>query len=68
VVLWSSVYRFWKVWAAKLGYAFESFRKNDRRTDRRNPFVPGASSIWPGNDARSCSAHIVGVTVGYRLP
>jgi MtrB/PioB family decaheme-associated outer membrane protein len=62
------VYRFWKVWTAKLGYAFESFQKNDWRTDRLNPFVPGVSSIWLGNDARNYSAHIVGVTLGYRLP
>jgi MtrB/PioB family decaheme-associated outer membrane protein len=61
------VYRFWRVWTAKVGYAFESFQKNDWRTDRLNPFVPGVSSIWLGNDARNYAAHIVALTVGYRF-
>lgn len=61
-------YRFWKVWTASVGYTFESFRKDDWRTDRLNPFTPGSSSIWLGNDLRDYTAHIVGVKLGYRFP
>lgn len=60
-------YHFWKMWTASLGYAFESFQKNDWRTDRLNPFVPGVSSIWLGNDARNYDAHIVALTLGVRF-
>lgn len=60
-------YRFWKVWTAKLGYAFESFRKDDFRTEGLNPFVPGSTSIWLGNDTENYTAHIVSFTVGYRF-
>jgi hypothetical protein len=60
-------YHFWKMWTASFGYVFESFEKNDWRTDRLNPFVPGVTSIWLGNDARNYSAHIVAVTLGVRF-
>jgi hypothetical protein len=60
-------YHFGKVWTASLGYAFESFQKNDWRTDRLNPFIPGVTSIWLGNDARNYAAHIVTATLGYRF-
>ncbi|HET9491114.1 MAG TPA: MtrB/PioB family decaheme-associated outer membrane protein [Methylomirabilota bacterium] len=60
-------YRFAKRWTAKLGYVFESFRKNDWRTDRLNPFIPGVTSIWLGNDARNYDAHMLIATLGYRF-
>ncbi len=58
-------YHFLKQWTASLGYAFESFQKNDWRTDRLNPFIPGVSSVWLGNDLRNYDAHIVGLTLRY---
>jgi hypothetical protein len=60
-------YTFWKVWAVTPGYAYESFEKSDWRTDRLNPFVPGQTSIWLGNDLRNYGAHVVAVTPGYRF-
>jgi MtrB/PioB family decaheme-associated outer membrane protein len=60
-------YHFLKAWTASLGYAFESFQKNDWRTDRLTPFIPGVTSIWLGNDARNYDAHIVGITLAYRF-
>jgi MtrB/PioB family decaheme-associated outer membrane protein len=60
-------YHFWKVWTASLGYVYESFRKNDWRTDRLNPFVPGVTSIWMGNDLRNYAAQTVVATVGFRF-
>ena len=60
-------YHFSKVWTASLGYVFESFEKHDWRTDQLNPFIPGVTSIWLGNDQGNYTAHIVGVTVGYRF-
>jgi MtrB/PioB family decaheme-associated outer membrane protein len=61
-------YYFWKAWSASLGYAYETFQKNDWRTDRLSPFLPGiSSSIWLGNDARNYDAHIVTLTLGYRF-
>lgn len=60
-------YRFWKRWTANLGYVFEAFEKTDWRTDTLNPFVPGTTSIFLGNDARDYSAHIVGMTLGYNF-
>lgn len=60
-------YHFLKNWTASLAYVFESFEKTDWRTDTLNPFIPGVSSIWLGNDAKNFSAHIVGLTLGYRF-
>lgn len=60
-------YRFSKSWTARLGYVFESFQKNDWRTDNLNPFVPGVTSIWLGNDTRNYAAHLLLVTLGYRF-
>ena len=60
-------YHFWKVWTASVGYAFESFDKHDWRTDTLNPFVPGITSIWLGNDLRNYAAHVVAVKLGYRF-
>jgi hypothetical protein len=43
------------------------FRKHDWRTDTINPFVPGNSAIYLGNDLKNYEAHIFGATVGYRF-
>jgi hypothetical protein len=60
-------YHFWKAWTANFGYIFESFAKHDWRTDDLQPFTPGITSIWLGNDVKNYSAHIVALTVGYRF-
>ncbi|MDP3768739.1 MAG: MtrB/PioB family outer membrane beta-barrel protein, partial [Dehalococcoidia bacterium] len=60
-------YHFAKAWSASLGYVFESLVSHDWRTDRLNPFIPGISSIWLGNDQRNYAAHIVGATLAYRF-
>jgi hypothetical protein len=52
-------------WALGFSYAFESFEKNDWRTDYLNPFVPGSNSIYLGNDLRSYTAHMVTATLRY---
>ena len=49
-------YHFLRSWTASFGYVFESFEKTDWRTE-----------IWLGNDAKNFSAHIVGLTLGYRF-
>ena len=58
--------------AAKSGYAYETFGKHDWRTDTLNPFTPGAitpsdNAIYLGNDIKSYSAHIVGLTLAYQF-
>jgi len=58
-------YRFSLAWSASLNYAYEAFHKHDWRTDTINPFVPGNSAVYLGNDLKSYEAHIFGVTVGY---
>jgi MtrB/PioB family decaheme-associated outer membrane protein len=60
-------YHFWKKWYATLSYAFEVFDKTNWRTDELNPFVPGVSSLWQGNDIKDYTAHILAVTLGYRF-
>jgi hypothetical protein len=60
-------YHFWKNWTAKLGYIFESWQKHDWRTDQLNPFIPGVTSIWLGNDLKNYTAHIVAASIGYRF-
>jgi len=60
-------YNFLKNWTAKLGYVFESWQKHDWRTDQLNPFIPGVSSIWLGNDLRNYTSHIIAATVGFRF-
>lgn len=60
-------YHFGQVWTLSLKYVFESFAKHDWRTDTLNPFVPGVTSIWLGNDARNYDAHIVALTLGVRF-
>jgi len=44
---------------------FESFEKTDWRTDTLNPFIPGVSSIWLGNELKNYTAHYFGVTLAY---
>jgi MtrB/PioB family decaheme-associated outer membrane protein len=60
-------YHFGQAWTASLNYAYEMFRKHDWRTDTINPFVPGNSAIYLGNDLKNYEAHIFGATVGYRF-
>ena len=60
-------YHFWKHWTAQLGYVFESWQKHDWRTDALNPFIPGVSSIWLGNDLRDYTAHTIAASLGYRF-
>jgi MtrB/PioB family decaheme-associated outer membrane protein len=60
-------YHFLKNWTAKLGYVFESWQKHDWRTDQLNPFIPGVTSIWLGNDLRNYTAHIIAASIGYRF-
>ena len=54
-------------WTAKLGYVFESWQKHDFRTDTLNPFIPGVSSIFLGNDLRNYTANTIIGTLGYRF-
>jgi MtrB/PioB family decaheme-associated outer membrane protein len=58
-------YWFTKNWAAGFAYAFETFDKNDWRTDGLNPFVPGSNSIYLGNELRNYTAHMVRATLRY---
>jgi MtrB/PioB family decaheme-associated outer membrane protein len=60
-------YHFLPQWTAKLGYIFESWQKHDWRTDQLNPFIPGVTSIWLGNDLRNYTSHIIAATIGYRF-
>ena len=60
-------YNFSLAWSASLNYAYEMFRKHDWRTDTINPFVPGDSAVYLGNDLKNYEAHIFGVTLGYRF-
>ncbi len=60
-------YHFLKHWRATLGYAFEMFNKSNWQTDQLNPFLPGNTSIWQGNDFKDYTAHIVTLTLGYRF-
>jgi MtrB/PioB family decaheme-associated outer membrane protein len=60
-------WHFAQAWTASLNYAYEAFRKHDWRTDTINPFVPGDSAIYLGNDLKNYEAHIFGVTIGYHF-
>src|ERR1051325_9367838 len=60
-------YQFWQVWSLTAAYAWESFEKHDWRTDTINPFVPGVTSIYLGNDYKSYTAHIVSLVLGYQF-
>ena len=43
------------------------FDKTNWQTDQLNPFLPGVTSIWLGNDFKDYTAHIVTLTLGYRF-
>jgi hypothetical protein len=58
-------WHFAKVWTASVYYAFEQFRKKNWQTDTLNPFQPGVSAIWLGNNLKNYEAQIVGMTLGY---
>ena len=60
-------YHFLKHWTATVGYAFEMFHKDNWQTNQLNPFLPGVTSIWQGNDFKDYTAHIVMFTLGYRF-
>ena len=59
------IYYFGKNWAAKLGYAFETWNKSDWR-ENINPFM-GVSSIWLGNNLKDYTAHMMGASISYRF-
>ena len=44
-----------------------TWQKHDFRTDQLNPFIPGVSSIFLGNDLRNYTSHIIAATLGYRF-
>jgi MtrB/PioB family decaheme-associated outer membrane protein len=60
-------YHFWKNWTASLNYAYEQWRKTNWQTDTLNPFEPGVSSIWLGNNAKNYEAQILSFNLGYRF-
>jgi hypothetical protein len=60
-------FAFLRGWTAKLGYVFESWQKHDFRTDELNPFIPGVSAVFLGNDQRNYTSHIIAATLGYRF-
>jgi MtrB/PioB family decaheme-associated outer membrane protein len=60
-------YTFLKNWSATFQHIWESYQKNDWRTDRLDPFETGVSSIWLGNDLKNYSAHWLGIVLGYKF-
>ncbi len=58
-------YHFLKNWTARLGYVFEQWTKENWQTDTLNPFIPGVSSIWLGNNLRNYTANTIYATLGY---
>jgi MtrB/PioB family decaheme-associated outer membrane protein len=56
-----------KNWRVALSYIFEQYDQTDFRTDGLNPFIPGSTSIWLGNDPNDYTAHIVVMSVAYRF-
>ena len=58
-------YHFWKNWTAKVGYVFEQWTKQNWQTDTLNPYIPGVSSIWLGNDLRNYTANTIYATLAY---
>ena len=61
----SVAYHFWKNWTAKLGYVYEQWTKQNWQTDTLNPFLPGVTSIWLGNDLRNYTANTIYATLAY---
>jgi MtrB/PioB family decaheme-associated outer membrane protein len=61
-------YRFREDWTATFGYAYETFGQHDWRSDTLNPFVPAVgSSIFLGTNPHGYDAHIVALTLRYRI-
>ena len=61
-------YRFREDWTASLGYAYETFGQHDWRSDTLNPFVPAVgSSIFLGGNPHGYDAHILALTLRYRI-
>ena len=60
-------YYFRKNWTASLAYIYEKWSQDDFRTDGLNPFVPGVTSVWLGNEPKDYTAHILVMTLGYRF-
>jgi MtrB/PioB family decaheme-associated outer membrane protein len=64
-------YHLSKSWTASVFYAFESFAKNDWRTDNWlawNPILATTNGfVWLGNDLKDYNAHIIGATLTYRF-
>lgn len=61
-------YHFLKSWTAGLSYIFESFDKDDWRTDTLTPYIVGLNNaVFLGNDQKDYDAHIVVLTLGYRF-
>ena len=61
-------YRFREDWTANLGYAYETFGQHDWRSDTLNPFVPAVgSSIFLGQNPHGYDAHILALTLRYRI-
>jgi MtrB/PioB family decaheme-associated outer membrane protein len=60
-------YYFAKSWYMTLSYIFEKYTQTDFRTDGLNPFVPGSTSIWLGDNPSDYTAHIMVMSVGYRF-
>jgi hypothetical protein len=67
-------FAFLRGWTAKLGYVFESWQKHDFRTDKLNPFIPGVSAVFLGDDlaqlyvAHHRGDHRIPVPVGRAFP
>ena len=61
-------YHFRDNWTASLGYVYETFGQHDWRTDTIDPFAPVVgSSIFLGDRTHGYDAHIVAITLGYRI-
>jgi MtrB/PioB family decaheme-associated outer membrane protein len=60
-------YFFLKNWVARLGYMYEKWIGDDFRTDTLNPFMPGTTSIFQGNDLKDYTAHIFVLSLAYRF-
>jgi MtrB/PioB family decaheme-associated outer membrane protein len=59
-------YYFTRSWSASVFYSFQTFRKQDWRTDTLNPFM-GPDAVWMANDSRNYTAHIIGASLAYRF-
>ncbi len=65
-------YRMTPAWFFRIRYLMEKFDLDDFRTDRIQPFMgnidpSSGTSIYLGAQARDYTAHVVGLTIGYRF-